>query len=610
MALVTDALGANVKGVWADELNVVVAVIMCDTMAVSHVNKRERIMHARELSPDQPFAGFWIRLTAAALDVALLWGMTLAVVDIAAGMWVYLPFELLMVCLYLVYVAGCALLGLTTVGKMLCGIKVAGIDGRYAGRLRMILRETLAKLLSALPLFMGFLWMVFRRDRRTWHDLLTHTYVLANPRCRRAPVMLWVVLGSGAALVSLEGWDIGQAYRLVASMAPPADAKVDYRDNKVDELRPMATLTADDASHMAQWLDRQGGTPTKYLVACAKAHQVILLGDSELKKDELDFLNGSLPDLYHKAGVTRVAMEVCLAQDNDLLRKLVTGKDYNHALALRIARHQPWAIWGAKEYWDVLHTVWSINRSLAPGQKPMLVVGIDRPLDMPSLAMVGIESNAGADGPLWEKLRAFRVLRTLPWLIARDAFMARQIEWEIIEPGERGVVFVGRNHTFCSGPQTTLGGAKNARMGYLLRARYGPCIFQVRFHGFDIPVSAVDPSYQGRPPKMADFVEEVMQLRGKKPVGFDVQDSPLGLLRDEASFDYYGDGRIAFKDVAMGFIYLKNRRDLGGCTWLDSYISPEMFATYRPFYEAFARRLGKPIHSAAEANEAFRHFAE
>ena len=184
--------------------------------------------------------------------------------------------------------------------------------------------------------------------------------------------------------------------------------------------------------------------------------------------------------------------------------------------------------------------------------------------------------------------------------------MAKQIEQEIIGPGERAVVFVGGNHTFCSGPQPAPWGRKNNRMGYLLRARYGPRIFQIRFHNFDLRASMIDSSYKGGPPMMADFIEEVMQLREKKPVGFNTKDSPFGLLRDEASFEYHGNERIAFKDVAMGFIYLKNRWDRTGCTWMDNYISPEMFAAHRPLYEAFARRMDKRIHNADEANEAFR----
>ena len=42
-----------------------------------------------------------------------------------------------------------------------------------------------AALLSWLPFALGWLWSLVDRDRRTWHDMLSHTQVVVVPKRRR-----------------------------------------------------------------------------------------------------------------------------------------------------------------------------------------------------------------------------------------------------------------------------------------------------------------------------------------------------------------------------------------------------------------------------------------
>ena len=66
-----------------------------------------------------------------------------------------------------------------TIGKRVCGIKVIGPDGERISFLRALARS-LAKILSYLPLALGFLWALFSKDKRTWHDKLTDTAVVMS----------------------------------------------------------------------------------------------------------------------------------------------------------------------------------------------------------------------------------------------------------------------------------------------------------------------------------------------------------------------------------------------------------------------------------------------
>jgi uncharacterized RDD family membrane protein YckC len=67
-----------------------------------------------------------------------------------------------------------------TIGKSMMGIRVVGADGTRLSAARSLLRA-IAYLVSLLPLFAGFLWVLFDRDRRGWHDHLAGSRVVYEP---------------------------------------------------------------------------------------------------------------------------------------------------------------------------------------------------------------------------------------------------------------------------------------------------------------------------------------------------------------------------------------------------------------------------------------------
>jgi len=68
-----------------------------------------------------------------------------------------------------------------TVGKAVMGLRVVRLDGRRISAARSLLR-TVAYLVSALPLFAGFLWVLVDGERRGWHDHIARTRVVYLPR--------------------------------------------------------------------------------------------------------------------------------------------------------------------------------------------------------------------------------------------------------------------------------------------------------------------------------------------------------------------------------------------------------------------------------------------
>lgn len=66
-------------------------------------------------------------------------------------------------------------------GKRLLGLRVVDAEGNAPGLVRGFVRSLFA-LASDLPLFMGYVWALFDRERRGWHDHLARTWVVRAKR--------------------------------------------------------------------------------------------------------------------------------------------------------------------------------------------------------------------------------------------------------------------------------------------------------------------------------------------------------------------------------------------------------------------------------------------
>ncbi len=98
-------------------------------------------------------------------------------------LWFYPVAGLLIVLLYqIVFLAGMQ----STPGMAFLRISIAGVDGRSPTASQVLIR-VLVSLLSAAALGLGFVWALFNRERRTWHDLAADTIVIRGSPARAAP---------------------------------------------------------------------------------------------------------------------------------------------------------------------------------------------------------------------------------------------------------------------------------------------------------------------------------------------------------------------------------------------------------------------------------------
>ncbi len=117
-----------------------------------------------------PKASFWERMGAAFLDVVLVSILGSVVGGPPLGFLVALA-----------YFSGMWAWKGTTIGGIVLGLKVARLDGQPLTFVIALVRG-LAAGFSVVVLFLGFLWIIWDKDRQGWHDRIAGTVVVKLPR--------------------------------------------------------------------------------------------------------------------------------------------------------------------------------------------------------------------------------------------------------------------------------------------------------------------------------------------------------------------------------------------------------------------------------------------
>lgn len=79
----------------------------------------------------------------------------------------------------LLYFIGFTSLWGATLGKKVLGIKVIDIKTESVPSFgKVVLRETIGKIISAAVLGLGFIWAIFDKHKQGWHDKIAGTYVI------------------------------------------------------------------------------------------------------------------------------------------------------------------------------------------------------------------------------------------------------------------------------------------------------------------------------------------------------------------------------------------------------------------------------------------------
>jgi uncharacterized RDD family membrane protein YckC len=126
--------------------------------------------------PSGPRSGFWRRFAAVVVDaLVLLIPSIIVVVIVGSGALANLITTLIGLAYTTTLEGGPR--G-QTVGKMALGIRVVDFNnGGPIGYGRALVRN-LVKYISAIPLFLGYFWMLWDREKQCWHDKAANDVVV------------------------------------------------------------------------------------------------------------------------------------------------------------------------------------------------------------------------------------------------------------------------------------------------------------------------------------------------------------------------------------------------------------------------------------------------
>lgn len=140
--------------------------------------------------PSGPRAGFWIRFGAYLLDGLIISVPALIVLVIAyqistgLAVLVYVLWFFAAIA-YPIYFEG----GPTgaTPGKRICGIRVYDLraGAPQIGYGRAFVRWLIKSFISGSIFFLGYLWMLWDREKQTWHDKIADTVVVPTDAYRQ-----------------------------------------------------------------------------------------------------------------------------------------------------------------------------------------------------------------------------------------------------------------------------------------------------------------------------------------------------------------------------------------------------------------------------------------
>jgi uncharacterized RDD family membrane protein YckC len=125
--------------------------------------------------PSGPRAGFWRRFAAAFLDGVIL-GVPIFVLAVIVDSDAIGALYVVAGIAYFTYFEGSE--SGQTVGKRALGIRV--IDFRTGGPIgygRAAIRW-IGRILSSIPCYLGYLWLLWDKEKQTWHDKLANDVVV------------------------------------------------------------------------------------------------------------------------------------------------------------------------------------------------------------------------------------------------------------------------------------------------------------------------------------------------------------------------------------------------------------------------------------------------
>jgi uncharacterized RDD family membrane protein YckC len=148
--------------------------------ALSDAVKKAKAEQWDSLPLEMKYADFSIRLVARLIDGVIL-GVVNWILRVLLGAKLGADLAYVVLGLIVVYDIGFWTWRAQTPGKMICGLKIIMKDGRPINFFKAVLRY-IGYYISGIPLWLGYLWIIWDRKKQGFHDKIAGTYVVQiNP---------------------------------------------------------------------------------------------------------------------------------------------------------------------------------------------------------------------------------------------------------------------------------------------------------------------------------------------------------------------------------------------------------------------------------------------
>ncbi|MBH0173580.1 hypothetical protein IHV09_08430 [Fictibacillus sp. 23RED33] len=308
--------------------------------------------------------------------------------------------------------------------------------------------------------------------------------------------------------------------------------------------------------------------PEKYLNCKCKEYPIVLLAERHAVKQNLDFVNKMIPELY-RCGVYHLGMEFGASEDQDALDELITGERFDEEIARRLIFNYN-VKWPYKEYWDLYRAAWELNSKLEKGDRKFRIINLSYKYNWKDFSGVRTPESCS---------KVFHKGNT-------EKYRFQIIEDEIIKKNERIVILTGTVHAFTRYhyPQYDETASNFIRfndgfLGNLIYQSYPHDVFSILLHQ---RFSHKESLAEDQSPANGQ-IEELMAEFDHTPMGFDLLGTCIGDLKDAS---YYSSGYMNFclKDLFDGYLFFSPISALKGCTVDPHFIDNHRFSDVQAHY--------------------------
>lgn len=319
-----------------------------------------------------------------------------------------------------------------------------------------------------------------------------------------------------------------------------------------------ATQPGYDKQGLVGYLRSHSMTPTEYVVSKFGRYDIVFLGEEHYIKQNLEFVQELIPALY-RGGIYNLGIEFGVDDFQPDVDRLITADHYEEDLARKIM-FKDFVIWANTDYMDIYRKAWEFNHSLAKGAKKFRVVNLNYRPDWSAL-----------QGP-----RTHEVMDKVWFKGDPDVYMGNTVLHEFADKHEKALVYAGFHHTFTHYHQPyydfqaqKLNSFTTSRMGNVVYDQIPSRVFLILLHA---PWTNREGWGHWSSP-VGGAIEAVMQEMQNRPVGFDVEDSPFGKLRDPNTYYSIGYPGFTLATITDGYIFLVPFRKFQSVTVDDKFIT-------------------------------------